>query len=61
LWIVEKGPVDTIGDAAGEKVKFCWKGPADVKIGSSLILKVSKFRDMWLFRLPGSEYAAGFE
>jgi hypothetical protein len=38
---LENGPLVTSGDSLGEKVKFCWYGPADVRIGSSWMLYVS--------------------
>jgi hypothetical protein len=44
--MVEKGPFETMGEAAGENAKFGWKGPAECKIGSSLMLKASKLTGM---------------
>ena len=44
LLYIEKGPFATSGDPVGENVKFCWKGPAEDKIGSSFISKVSSAR-----------------
>ena len=41
LYTLEKGPAETMGDVEGEKEKFCWKGPADVIIGSFSRWKVS--------------------
>ena len=28
---IEKGPVETMGDAIGEKWKFAWYGPAELR------------------------------
>lgn len=35
LWV-------TIGEVEGEKEKFCWKGPAEVMMGSCSIWKLSR-------------------
>lgn len=34
LYMVEKGSCCTRGEFEGENEKFCWKGPAEVIIGS---------------------------
>ena len=42
LYMLEKEDVWFMsGDPTGEKPKFCWKGPAELIIGSSLSWKVS--------------------
>jgi len=41
LYMVENGSWETMGELAGEKEKFCWKGPADVMMGSFSNRKVS--------------------
>jgi hypothetical protein len=41
LYTLEKGPWGIIGEVEGEKEKFCWKGPAEVMIGSLSMLNVS--------------------
>lgn len=41
LNMLENGPWDIIGEVEGEKEKFCWKGPAEVMMGSFSI-KVSR-------------------
>lgn len=46
-----------MGDVPGEKVKFCWKGPAEVMMGSLSIWKVSSGKGMpeWLCAGPEPE------
>jgi hypothetical protein len=34
LWLI-------MGEPTGEKLKFCWKGPAELMMGSSCIWNVS--------------------
>jgi hypothetical protein len=34
LYRAENGSWETMGEVAGEKEKFCWKGPAEVMMGS---------------------------
>jgi hypothetical protein len=64
--MLEKGPWGIIGEDEGEKEKFCWKGPAEVMIGSFSILNVSSGNGApgwfcWLATLavlaPSSEYS----
>jgi hypothetical protein len=40
-----------MGEVDGEKEKFCWKGPADVMMGSLSMLNVSSGNGTpgWLF------------
>jgi hypothetical protein len=42
LYMDEKGSWETMGELAGEKEKFCWKGPAEVRMGSLSTRKVSR-------------------
>lgn len=41
LYILANAPWCAIGEVPGEKPKFCWKGPAEVMMGSLSIWKVS--------------------
>lgn len=47
LYIWLNGPVLSIGDPTGEKVKPCCIGPAELIIGSLSRLKVSRLKGMW--------------
>ena len=40
LWFI-------MGEPTGEKPKFCWKGPAELMMGSSCIWKVSMAKGTW--------------
>jgi hypothetical protein len=48
LYMLEKECVWLMsGEPTGEKPKFCWKGPAEDIIGSSLSWKVSIAKGTW--------------